>query len=116
MSNTTIYKQYAFKPDEREKIQSNKQIKNELLSKYKLYVHDYYPKVNNSKRNIPDDVNIDDYDLVYVREAGYHHSVCKCIKNSTSLTDDEIALMLDSYLLVFGYKKQGDGSYYIFED
>ena len=59
---------------------------------------------------------MDDYDLVYKREAAYNHGEYTVLKNETDLTSDEIALIMDGGNLCFGYTRQSENFFYIFED
>lgn len=96
-----VYSSWAFTKDETEKRDTNRAIYNELCEKYKI---SHYPVDN-----------IDDYDIVLRRTHGYNHSTYEIIKNTTDLTQDEIALVCDNGNLCFGYTMQGS-QFYIFED
>lgn len=96
-----VYSQWAFTKDEMEKRDINKTIYNELCEKYKI------------SRYLVD--SIDDYDIVLRRTPGYNHSTYEVIKNTTDLSQDELALICDNGNLCFGYTMQGS-QFYIFED
>ena len=87
-----------------EERKNNGEIYKELIKKYKVY------------QGITKDINFDDYDLVYEWEAGYNHAEYSIKKNKTNLTSDELALIFDGGNLCFGYIKQSDTYYYVFED
>lgn len=58
--------------------------------------------IRNAKTNLMElSVNLDDYDLVYVRVAGYAHGEYTIHKNETDLSDDELALIFDGGNLCF---------------
>ena len=102
----TIYTNYAFKENEREKGKINGEILAELKKRYRVKVV--------SQGTMPR--NPEDYDLIIERKPCYHHSECHIRKNETALTEIEIALLCDEcYRLVYGYSKKPN-FYYIFED
>ena len=96
-----VYSSWAFTKDEMEKGATNKAIYNELCEKYKI---SRYPVDN-----------VDDYDIVLSRTAGYNHSTYEVIKNTTNLTQSELALICDDGNLCFGYTMEGS-RFYVFED
>lgn len=106
-----IYSQWAFTENEREKAKINREIYNELKTKYKVYRHDL-------KQYLKDkvDVNFDEYDVVIGRNACYHHGEYSIHKNAPNLNRDELALLCDSGNLCFGYKMIGINEFYVFED
>lgn len=107
-----VYPSWAFKENEREKAKINMDIYKELCEKYKICKNPYkYSKETGSL----EEVNIDDYDIVLKRTAGYNHSTYAVLKNNTDLSGDEMALICDNGNLCFGYTMQGK-DYYIFED
>lgn len=108
-----VYKSYAFKDNEREKSKINHEIYEELKKKYRISQSEvkYNP---DTKKMEP--INMDDYDLVYKRKAGYNHGEYTVLKNGTDLTSDEIALIMDGGNLCFGYTRQSENFFYIFED
>lgn len=96
-----IYSSWAFTDNESEKGKINREIYEELSKKYRI-----------ARREVD---NPDDYDLILQRTAGYNHSVYKVLKNTTNLSQSEIALICDTGNLCFGYRMDG-ARYYIFED
>ena len=108
-----IYVDWAFTENEREKAKINQEIYEELKKKYKI--HQGTEKYNTKTKQM-EPINFDDYDLIYERKAGYAHGEYFIKKNSTNLTTDELALIFDGGNLCFGYKKESNTFYYIFED
>lgn len=96
-----IYPAYAFTENEREKSIMNSTIYNELKEKYRISRY----KVD----------NLDDYDIVLERKPDIYRSTYKVIKNSTQLSDLELALICDNGSLCFGYSGHGN-EFYINED
>lgn len=109
-----VYSSYAFKENEREKMKINREIYEELKSKWKIA--STYLKRNEQTNLMEPAVNIDDYDLVYIRKAGYGHGEYTIYKNETDLKDDELALIFDGGNLCFGYAKKSSNFFYVFED
>lgn len=107
------YSSYAFKEDECEKNRINHEIYAELKEKWRIFdsKESYNPV---TKCHEP--INFDDYDLVYTRKAGYAHGEYTILKNTTDLSNDELALIFDGGNLCFGYKKEGENFFYVFED
>lgn len=108
-----VYSSYAFKEDEREKSRINHEIYKELMEKWRISSSkDFYdPEAKECKQ-----VNFDDYDLIYTRKAGHAHGEYTIHKNHTDLSADELALIFDGGNLCFGYTKQREDFFYIFED
>lgn len=96
-----IYSSWAFTENEFEKGNINCEIYEELCKKYKI-----------SRYEVE---NPDDYDIVLDRTPGYNHSTYRVIKNTTNLSQLELALICDSGNLCFGYRMEGS-LFYIFED
>lgn len=96
-----IYSEWAFKENEKEKGRINREIYKELCEKYRI-----------SRYEVEDP---DNYDIVLKRTAGYHHSTYSVIKNTTELSQLELALICDGGNLCFGYTMEGS-QFYIFED
>lgn len=96
-----IYSSWAFTENESEKGNINREIYKELCKKYKI-----------SRYEVE---NPDDYDIVLDRTSGYNHSTYRVIKNTTNLSQLELALICDSGNLCFGYRMDGS-LFYIFED
>lgn len=96
-----VYVSWAFSENENEKMKINHKIYEDLNKKYKISY--------NSKDNQ------DEFDLIISRTPAHHHSLHRIIKNSTSLSRDELALVCDRGNLCFGYTMEGQ-QFYIFED
>lgn len=96
-----IYSSWAFTENESGKASINCEIYKEICKKYKI-----------SRCEVE---NPDDYDIVLRRTAGYNHSTYSVIKNTTNLSQLELALICDDGNLCFGYKMEGS-LFYIFED
>ena len=107
-----VYPSWAFKENEREKQKINMEIYKELCIKYKIC---RFPYKWNKETACMEEVNIEGYDIVLERTAGYSHSTYTVLKNNTDLSDDEMALICDNGNLCFGYTMKGK-NYYIFED
>ncbi len=108
-----IYKSWAFSENEQEKAKINGEIYKELTDKYKI--SGALEKYNSETRKM-EKINIDNYDLVYERKPGYAHADYYIKKNTTHLSSDELALIFDQGNLCFGYRKESDTHYYVFED
>lgn len=96
-----IYSSWAFTENESEKASINREIYKEFREKYKI-----------SRYEVE---NPDDYDIVLKRTAGYNHATYSVIKNTTDLSQLELALICDDGNLCFGYRMEGS-QFYIFED
>lgn len=108
-----IYSKWAFTADERQKAKINREIYEELKEKWRIHsgLEEYNPKNHQMEP-----INMDDYDLVYVRKAGYNHGEYTIHKNATDLSGDELALIFDGGNLCFGYTRDSENFFYIFED
>ncbi len=100
-----VYESYAFTENEDLKMKINLEILKELKEKYRI-----------KSTYQGEDINYDDYDLIYERKAGYNHGEYYIKKNNTNLTSDELALIFDDGNLCFGYTKKSETFYYVFED
>ena len=109
MLENKIYSRWAFTENEKEKSKINREIYKNLKEKYRVYRHDL-------KIDIVDGVDVDfnDYDIIIGRKPGYHHSNYKVIKNEPKLSNEELALICDSGNLCFGYRYEGNHSFYVF--
>lgn len=87
-----IYSSWAFTENESGKASINREIYEEICKKYKI-----------SRCEVE---NPDDYDIVLRRTAGYNHSTYSVIKNTTNLSQLELALICDDENLCFGYKME----------
>lgn len=108
-----IYSSYAFSEDEREKGKINREIYEELKSKWRISSSKDFYNQESQKR---EPINMDDFDLVYERKACHAHGEYTICKNTTDLSSDEIALICDGGNLCFGYTRDGENFYYVFED
>lgn len=108
-----VYSEWAFKENESQKRQINSEIYKELMQKWRI---SYGTDKWNPDTMQREPINIDDYDLVYTRTAGHLHSEYHILKNETDMTDDELALIFDRGNLCFGYKKERNDFFYVFED
>lgn len=107
------YPEYAFKENAGEKSRINQEIYEELKAKWRIASSS---EIYNRETKKMESVNFDDYDLVYERKAGYNHGEYTILKNETTMTDDELALVFDGGNLCFGYKKESNNFFYVFED
>ncbi|WP_315307410.1 hypothetical protein [Enterococcus devriesei] len=105
MIEEKIYEGWAFTEHESEKAKMNNKIYKELREKYRIE--------HNFKQEID---NIEDYDVVLSRKAGYNHSVYTILKNEPELSRLELALIADHGNLCFGFSNEPNGSLYVFED
>lgn len=107
-----VYEPWAFTDRSEEKGKINVEIYQELTSKYKITSESQF--WNKDKKQW-EEKDLSDYDLVYSRTPAYNHSEYRIIKNTTDLSQDEIALILDEGNLCFGYMMSGS-TYHVFED
>lgn len=115
MSNVErrIYSSYAFEENEREKSKINQEIYQELKEKWRICCGT--EQYNHETRKM-EPINFEKYDLIYTRKPGHGHAEYTILKNETGLSYDEIALILDGGNLCFGYTRQRDDFFYVFED
>lgn len=99
-----VYSDWAFKGDEREKQRINREIYEELKSKYKIASS---TKTYDHETKQMRDVNLDDYDIVFSGASGYGHCLYTIHKNAPNLSIPELALLCDAGDLCFGYTMQG---------
>jgi hypothetical protein len=102
-----VYNGYAFTEGEREKSKINRDLYNELKSKYKVYRGDttWNPEVDT-----------DQFDVVIGRKAGYAHAEYNIIKNGPNLSNDELLLLCDSGSLCFGGRQLSGNRMRVSED
>lgn len=98
-----IYAPWAYQENELEKRNMNIAIYKELEAKYKFAIS-YVAKGHE-----------DDYDLIYSGASEYGHNTYKIIKNTTKLTNEELALIFDDGNLCFGFSLHG-GNIIVFTD
>jgi hypothetical protein len=113
MLEKKVYNEWAFQENEKEKCEINRKIYEELKSKYKII--DDTQKYNKKTYKM-EDINFDDYDLIYTRTACYGRGEYHIKKNNTKLTNDELALIFDNGNLCFGYSKEGAFTFNVYED
>lgn len=115
MSNVErrIYSSYAFTEDEREKSRINHEIYEELKERWRIC---FGKERYNHETGKMEPINFEEFDLVYTRKAGHGHGEYTILKNETGLSSDEIALILDGGNLCFGYTRNRENFFYIFED
>lgn len=103
-----IYSPWAFTENEDEKAKINREIYQELCSKYKVLKvgRDAFDRTNESF-SVPTSEELANNDFVYARRACYHRAEYKIYKCPDELTLDEIALICDGdiFNLCFGYAK-----------
>lgn len=102
-----IYKAWAFTENEIEKRDINYNSYKELIEKYKVYRNDVH---------FNPEVNLDEYDVVIGRKAGYSHAVYNIIKNEPTLSDDELLLLCDCGNLCFGGSRMNSTQLRVSED
>ena len=88
-----VYSGWAFKEFEREKAQINSEIYKELKAKYKIGCF-----ASGREKD-----NLDDFDLVFDVRHDYGKNIYTLIKNKTTLSVDELALIVDGGNLCFGH-------------
>lgn len=103
MVERKIYNSFAFSENEREKMQTNHSIFQELKGKHRIYRNDCVINLTDGK-----ECNFADYDIVIGRKACYHHGEYRVYKNAPSLSMLELALICDNGNLCFGYGIRGD--------
>ena len=99
-----VYDSWAFTDNEHEKGKINREIYQELCSKYKILKvgRDAFGK-SNEPFSVPTSEELADNDFVYARRACYGRSEYKIYKCPDEMTLDEIALICDEGNLCFGY-------------
>ena len=88
-----VYSSWAFKEFESEKAQINRELCEELKSKYKI------SKIGRGRVL----KNLDEFDIVFEVEPKYGKTEYRLIKNKTTLSIDELALIADDGNLCFGH-------------
>lgn len=92
-----IYDSWAFTSDEQEKYKINREILQELKSKYKIC------KVSDANHKEPSDEQLKDNDIVYSRQAEYLRGDYRIYKCPEEVTVLELALICDNGNLCFGH-------------
>lgn len=109
MIERKIYNSWAFTSNEKEKYEMNKQIFQNLKSKYKIC------KVSDVNHKEPTAEQLNENDIVYSRSAEYLQGDYRIYKCPDEVTTIEIALICDEGNLCFGYR--GDKKHIVvFED
>jgi len=101
-----VYDSWAFTENEQEKAKINKEIYDEICSKYKVLKvgPDAWGK-NNEPFSIPSAADLANNDIVYARRACYGRGEYRIYKSPDELSLDELALVCDHGNLCFGYAK-----------
>ncbi|NJJ37862.1 hypothetical protein [Paenibacillus apii] len=102
-----IYNGYAFSDGEQEKAKINRDLYNELKNKFKVYRSDLY---------WTPDVDLNQFDVVIGRKAGYAHAEYNIIKNGPNLSKEELLLLCDSGSLCFGGSQLTGNKFRVSED
>lgn len=105
MLERKIYVGTAYRSDESEMNKINREIFNELDSKYKKLILSSY---EDSKRLTDDEK--DSYDIIATKSQGSWRITFNCIKRPSELTDEEVLLLLANGCLDLG----GSASYNTF--
>lgn len=110
MLEKKIYKGYFMSTDMKEKEHINKTIRDELYSKYKVL------RINGLIPRTPTEEELNNYDFIYCKHPTYTctYDNYEIFKKPKELTDDETALILGN--LMFGYSKDADNLYSIYND
>ena len=95
---------WAFKKNEHELGKENREEYKKLTERYKIYKA-YRPCENE-----------EEYDLIYTREACYHHGKYTVIKKPIDITTEELLLIFDDGNLCFGGGHLGGNTYRVNED
>lgn len=93
-----VYSSYAFKENESEMMNINRQIYEELKEKYRIL------KVSDIDHKAPTSEELEQNDIVYSRKACYAHGEYRIYKCPDEITLDEVALICDDGNLCFGYR------------
>lgn len=102
-----VYNGWAFTENEMDKAYVNKQIYDEITSRYRVLV---------TNRVYIDREDPADFDLLIGRTARYLHGEYLVVKNDTDLTLDELLLVCDRGNLCFGGSALGENLYRVSED
>ena len=110
MLKKQIYKGYFMSTDMKEKEHINKTIRDELYSKYKVL------RITSLIPRTPTEEELNNYDFIYCEHNTYSctYSNYEIFKKPKELTDDEIVLILGN--LMFGYSKDAENLYSIYND
>lgn len=108
MTERKVYNSWAFTQNEGEKAQINREIYNELTSKYKVY--------RSSNIDLRSVEKFDEYDVAICRYPKYLSSEYQVIKNEPNLSVDELLLICDQGNLCFGGKSLSANRLLVWED
>lgn len=106
-----IYNGWAFSENEMEKGKINSEIYKELKEKYKIYTLGWKESFNTLLKE-----EIDKYDIIYSREAKYHHAIYTLYKAPKEITENELLLIFDGGNLCFGGNREFGNKYRVSED
>lgn len=96
MIERKVYNGWAFSENEREKSKVNREIYEELKSKYKIL------KISDINYRQPSEEQLENNDIVYSRKACYLHGEYKIYKCPDEVTFNELSLICDNGNLCFG--------------
>lgn len=94
MVEKKVYNSWAFTENQKEKGKMNFEIYKELTAVHKV-----------SRRDFKNEENLDDFDIVIVRQPGYKSSTYRILKNDSELSTDELLLLCDGGNLCFGGRR-----------
>ena len=96
MIERKVYNSWAFSSNENEKMKINREIYEELKSKYKIL------KISDIDHKGPSEEELNNNDIVYSRKACYLHGEYRIYKCPNEVTFDELSLICDEGNLCFG--------------
>lgn len=96
MIEKKVYNGWAFSENEWKKSEVNREIYEELKSKYKIL------KISDIDYRQPSEEQLENNDIVYSRKACYLHGEYKIYKCPDEVTFNELSLICDSGNLCFG--------------
>lgn len=96
MIERKVYNGWAFSENERKKSEVNREIYEELKSKYKIL------KISDIDYRQPSEEQLENNDIVYSRKACYLHGEYKIYKCPDEVTFNELSLICDNGNLCFG--------------
>jgi hypothetical protein len=96
MIERKVYNGWAFSENESKKSEFNREIYEELKSKYKIL------KISDIDYRQPSEEQLENNDIVYSRKACYLHGEYKIYKCPDEVTFNELSLICDNGNLCFG--------------
>ena len=96
MVERKVYNSWAFQQNEFEKGKINREIYEELKSKYKIL------KVSDIDHKVPSEEDLNNNDIVYSRKACHLHGEYRIYKCPDEVTFNELSLICDGGNLCFG--------------